>query len=128
MGYGLADYGESTYGTARDASDIGVQDIAATMGDRWSMDTFGQDLLVVPTQDGKLYRWTPTTPAVLPVLVAAAPVNNRGVIVTDQRHVVLYGSGGDPRNVAWSDQENPGGVEPIRRGKLVADAILCHDG
>jgi len=107
VGYGLADYGENTYGTARDAADIGAQDIAATMGDRWSMDTFGQDLLVVPTQDGKLYRWTPNTPTVLPVLVAAAPTQNRGVIVTDQRHVVLYGSGGDPRNVAWSDQENP---------------------
>ena len=107
VGYGLADFGESTYGTARDPADIGVQDIAAIQGDRWSMDTFGQDLLVVPTQDGRLYRWTPTTPAVLPLLVAGAPINNRGVIVTDQRHVVLLASGGDPRNIAWSDQENP---------------------
>jgi hypothetical protein len=32
---------------------------------------------------------------------------NRGVIVTDQRHVVLLGAGGDPRAIAWSDQENP---------------------
>jgi len=62
---------------------------------------------VVPTQDGRLYRWTPTTPAVLPVLVATAPIANRGVIVTDQRHVVLLGAGGDPRNIAWSDQEDP---------------------
>ena len=35
-----------------------------------------------------------------------APVGNRGVIVTDQRQVVLYGAGGDPRRVAWSDQED----------------------
>jgi hypothetical protein len=106
-GYGLADYGENAYGTARDAADIGPQDIAATMGDIWSMDTFGEDLLIVPTQDGHLFRWTPTTPAVLPVLNANAPTQNRGVIVTDQRHVVLLGAGGDPRNIAWSDQENP---------------------
>ena len=61
----------------------------------------------MPTQDGHLFRWSPTTPTVLPALVAGAPVNNRGVIVTDQRHVVLLGAGGDPRNIAWSDQENP---------------------
>jgi hypothetical protein len=107
VGYGLADYGENTYGTARDPADIGSQDISAIQGDRWSMDTFGQDLLIVPTQDGRLYRWHPNTPTVLPVLVATAPINNRGVIVSDQRHVVLLASGGDPRNIAWSDQENP---------------------
>ena len=107
VGYGLADYGEQPYGTQREPEDIGPQDISATMGDRWCLETFGQDLLILPTQDGRLYRWTPTTPAVLPVLVAAAPVNNRGLIVTDQRHVVLLGAGGDPRNIAWSDQENP---------------------
>jgi hypothetical protein len=113
VGFGLADYGENTYGTARDPADIGTQDIAATMGDRWSLDTFGQDLLVVPTQDGHLYRWTPTTPATLPVKNATAPINNRGVIVTDQRHVVLIGAGGDPRNIAWSDQENPDVWAPL---------------
>ena len=107
VGYGLADYGESTYGTSRDPADIGPQDISATMGDRWSMDTFGEDLLVVPTQDGHLFRWSPLTPTVAAALVTGAPDQNRGVIVTDQRHVVLYGSGGDPRMVAWSDQENP---------------------
>jgi hypothetical protein len=107
VGYGMGDYSADAYGTSRDAADIGTQDIAATMGDRWSLDTFGEDLLVVPTQDGRLYRWTPTTPATLPALVATAPTNCRGVIVTDQRHVVLLAAGGDPRNIAWSDQENP---------------------
>ncbi len=107
VGYGLGDYGMDDYGVTRMPSDIGPQDIAATMGDKWSMDTFGEDLLIVPTQDGHLYRWTPTTPATLPAIVAGAPVNNRGVIVSDQRHVVLLGAGGDPRNIAWSDQENP---------------------
>lgn len=106
VGFGLADYGESTYGTARDASDIGPQDISATMGDKWSMDTFGERLLVVPTQDGRLYEWNPNTPATLPTVVAEAPTLNLGVVVTDQRHVVLLGAGGDPRRVAWSDQEN----------------------
>lgn len=105
VGYGLADYGEDAFGTARDPKDIGVQDIAASMGDMWSMDTFGEDLLVVPTQDGRLYRWSPTVLGLCAV-VPEAPINNRGVVVTDQRHVVLLASGGDPRKIAWSDQEN----------------------
>jgi hypothetical protein len=107
VGFGLGNYGATAFGTARDASDIGPQDIAATQGDRWSLDTFGQDLFVVPTQDGHLYRWSPTAPATLPAIVLNAPTLNRGVIVTDQRHVVLLGAGGDPRNIAWCDQENP---------------------
>jgi hypothetical protein len=106
VGYGLADYGASTYGTARDPADIGPQDIAASQGDIWSLATFGELLLVVPTQDGHLYQWSPETPATLPAVVANAPTMNRGVIVTDQRHVVLLGAGGDPRNIAWSDQES----------------------
>jgi len=104
-GYGKADYGMGAYGTARDASDIGPTDISGDLGDIWSMDTFGQQLLFVPTQDGHLYMWDPSTPATAPLLIAEAPIANRGVIVTDQRQVVLLGAGGDPRNVAWSDQE-----------------------
>jgi hypothetical protein len=114
VGYGAGDYGEGDYGTSREGADIGVTDIAAVMGDIWSLDTFGEDLLIVPTQDGHLYRWSPSQAlfdpddsARLPVLNTHAPTNNRGVIVTDQRHVVLLGAGGDPRKIAWSDQENP---------------------
>jgi hypothetical protein len=106
VGFGLGDYGTSTYGTARDPADIGVEDVSANQGDKWSMDTFGQDLLFVPTQDGHLYHWSPTAPATLPTIVPNAPILNRGVIVTDQRQAVLLGAGGDPRNIAWSDQED----------------------
>ena len=106
IGYGLGDYGAETYGTARDPADISPEDIAATQGDRWSLATFGEDLLVVPTQDGHLFVWYPTTPTVAAVVVPEAPVENKGVIVTDQRQVVLLGAGGDPRNIAWSDQES----------------------
>jgi hypothetical protein len=106
VGYGKGDYGTDLYGTAREASDVGPSDISGTMGDIWSMDTFGERLLIVPTQDGHLYVWSPATPTTPPVLVANAPTMNQGVIVTDQRQVVLLGAGGDPRNIAWSDQED----------------------
>jgi hypothetical protein len=105
VGYGMGDYGTDAYGTSRDPTDIGPTDISGTMGDIWSMDTFGQQLLFVPTQDGHLYMWDPSTPTVPALLIAEAPTMNQAVIVTDQRQVVLLGAGGDPRNVAWSDQE-----------------------
>lgn len=105
VGFGLGTYGAAAFGTARDPSDIGVHDISASQGDRWVMDTFGELLLIVPSQDGHLWRWNPNTPDVLPELVPNAPEQSRGVIVTDQRHVVLWGADGDPRRIAWSDQE-----------------------
>lgn len=34
------------------------------------------------------------------------PTNNRGVIVTPERHAVLFGCGGESRRVGWSNQED----------------------
>jgi hypothetical protein len=106
-GYGLGNYSVGVYGISSDAGGpIGPPGILGHPTDWWSMDTFGELLVVVPTQDGHLYSWDPKTPTTVATQVLNAPTNNRGVIVTDQRHVVLYGSDGDPRKVAWSDQEN----------------------
>ena len=104
-GYGLNTYGTGLYGTPRTSSGA-PPDVIGTMGDAWAMDTFGELLLVVPTQDGRLFSWDPNTPATVATVVTGAPTGNRWVVVTDQRHVVLLGAGGDPRNVAWSDQES----------------------
>lgn len=106
VGFGLGTYGAAAYGTARDPADIGTVDISAILGDMWSMDLFGQDLVFVPTQDGHLYRWSPSTPTTAPAIVQNAPTQNAGVVVTDERCIVLIGAGGVARNVAWSDQEN----------------------
>jgi len=38
--------------------------------------------------------------------VEGIPLNNRGVVVTAERHAVLFGAGGNARRVAWSDREN----------------------
>lgn len=107
IGYGLADYGEAAYGTAREPADIGVVDVSAVLGDMWSMDLFGEDLLFLPTQTGTLYRWSPSAPDDLAAPVPGAPTANAAVGVTDERHVVLIGAAGNSRMVAWSDQENP---------------------
>ena len=49
VGFGLGDYGTDAYGRSRDPADIGPRDISASQGDIWSLATFGEDLLIVPT-------------------------------------------------------------------------------
>lgn len=106
-GYGLGYYGNGVYGiSSNPGGPIQPPGILGSIADWWSMDTFGELLVVVPTQDGHLYSWNPNTPATPAIQVLHAPTRNRGVIVTDQRSVVLYGAEGDPRRVDWSDQED----------------------
>jgi hypothetical protein len=106
-GYGLGFYGNGVYGiSAPTGGGIQPPGILGKPTDWWSMDTFGDLLVVVPTQDGHLYSWDPTTPGVPATQVLNAPTQNRGCIVTDQRQVVLLGADGDPRRIAWSDQED----------------------
>lgn len=40
------------------------------------------------------------------VSAAGTPTNNRGVVVTQERHAVLFGCGGNSRRVAWSSRED----------------------
>ena len=107
VGYGLADYGADAYGTARDPGDIGPSDVSAILGDMWSMDLYGEDLVFVPTQDGRLFQWVPNEAGDPATQVANAPGQNSGVFVTEERAIVLIGAGGNPRNIAWCDQEQP---------------------
>src|SRR5215467_2216402 len=127
IGFGLADYGEADYGTARNPADIGVIDISPLLGDMWSMDLFGEDLMILPTQDGRLFRWSPATPDTPPAVVPGAPTGNACLVVTDERHVVLVGAGGNSRMVAWSDQENPE-VWTAAVDNLAGDKMLVTEG
>lgn len=98
-GYGAGYYGAGTYGSAR-VDNVSVQD--ASM---WQLDNFGQYLIGVMAEDGKLYEWqldigTPTVAAV----VSGAPTGNASVLATPDHFVMLLGAGGDPRKVQWCDQ------------------------
>jgi len=126
-GYGLADYGEGAYGTRRDAADIGPADASAVLGDIWSMDLWGEDLVFVPTQDGRLFRWAPNTIGDPAVVVATAPIGNLGVLVTEERHCVLLGAGGDPRKIQWSDQEDID-TWTVTVDNLAGDKLLETEG
>jgi hypothetical protein len=100
-GYGYSTYGTLAYGTAR--PDTGSVTPATT----WSMDTWGEYLVACSSSDGKLYEWQLgfTTPT-LAAAITNAPVNNKALLVTQERILFALGAGGNPRKVQWCDQEN----------------------
>jgi hypothetical protein len=103
LGWGTGKYGLEAYGTERSASGLILE--AAT----WSFDTWGENLIACAPHDGLVYEWTPPdnlTPVSEALVIAGAPIDCRGVIVTEERHLVAFGAGGNPRKVAWSDQED----------------------
>ena len=75
---------------------------------RWHFDTYGEDLLGVFEQDGRLIYWDASggTYPLNGTLVSNAPTGNKGVLSTQERMVMLYGAGGNTRKIQWSDQED----------------------
>jgi len=102
-GYGVGIYGRGLYGTPRQTA--GATALATT----WSMDNFGQTLLAVHSDDGRLMQWTgdPNIKA-LPVVATTGtvPTGNRLVLVTEERFCMLMGARSDPRRLEWSSAED----------------------
>jgi hypothetical protein len=101
LGYGYSTYGSFAYGVSR--PDLGSVTPAAT----WSMDTWGEYLVACSDADGKLYEWqlgfsTPT----LAAAITNAPTSCAAVMSTAERFIFALGASGNPRKVAWCDQEN----------------------
>jgi len=97
--YGGGFYGNEEYGLPRaDTETI----LPATT---WSLENWGEYLLAMSYDDGKLYEWQNDvlTDA---ALIANAPTNCTGMMVTEERFVVCFGADGDPRKVQWSDRED----------------------
>jgi hypothetical protein len=110
-GYGTGPHNYSTYSTPRDAGAFGPGGNPYARAPTWTIDTFGEDIMAVASSDGRLLHMSPnsTTTATFDALatpIANAPLNNRGVIVTEERHVMLFGAGGKPRGVAWCSRED----------------------
>ena len=95
-GYGGDDYGDGNYG----ASGAGGKAEATS----WSLDNFGEYLVACASHDGTIYEWklSSATPA---AAVANAPTA-RAIHVTAERFLFALGAGGNPRNIAWCDQED----------------------
>ena len=100
-GYGYGTYGSSAYGVAR--PDLGAIIPATT----WSMDSWGEYLVACSSADGQLLEWQLgfTTPTKA-VAITNAPTSCEAVMTTAERFVFGLGASGNPRLVAWCDQEN----------------------
>ena len=105
-GYGAGPYGMDFYGTPRAA---GVSDAFAPQYALWTMANWGEDVLVVSSEDGRVFHYVQATPDTVPVVMAEPPVCN-AVGVTDERHVMVVGPtmGGTyfPHRIAWSSRES----------------------
>lgn len=106
-GYGGGYYGgtiastdeDSLYGNEQPST--GIFEEVTT----WSLDNWGEYLLAMTADDGKLYEWQLNTSNDA-VAVTNAPTGNKAMFVTEERFVMLLGAGGNPRKVQWSDQED----------------------
>lgn len=105
LGYGAYEYGMESYGDARSQSGLAFDTKS------FAFTNFGEILVFCSASDGKIYKWQPNSATNNPDTIATvlhpnAPINNIGVIVSNERHVIALGSGGDPRKIAWSSRED----------------------
>lgn len=98
-GWGSAGWGDFEWGTER--PDLGSV-LDATM---WSLDNFGENLLAMSPDDGKLYEYAPGA-AGTATQVSNAPTGCSNMMVTEERFVFCFSGGGNPRLVQWSDRED----------------------
>lgn len=98
-GYGGGLYGQEEYGLPRSDTEI---ILSATT---WSLENWGEYLLAMSSDDGKLYEWQGNV-ATDAALITNAPTSCTGMMVTEERFVVCFGADGDPRKVQWSDRED----------------------
>jgi hypothetical protein len=98
-GYGGGFYGLGIYSAPRTPS------ATYAPATTWSLDNWGEYLVACSVDDGKLYEWqlNPANPA---AVITNAPVDNIGLVVTEERFIFALGAGGNPRKVAWCDRED----------------------
>ena len=103
LGYGAYHWGVEDYGDARSQSGLSFN------SKDFSFDNWGEDLIICFAGDGKVYRWQSNSSGsadTIASVLSNAPTNNKSIVVTNERHLVTFGSGGDPRKIAWSNRED----------------------
>lgn len=104
LGYGLGMYNKEAYGTERTQGSKQIY----VRPHSYSLDTFGQDMLTLDSSDGRLFTLAPRASVLPPKAVVAtgAPISNVAMVVTEERHAMLFGASGNPRRIAWCSQGN----------------------
>lgn len=98
----VSGFGSGTFGSGLFGNIIAGVDSEATV---WHLDNWGENLIACNAADGKIYEWTPPTIAALSA-ITNAPTDCLGALVTEERILFALGASGNPRLVAWSDQED----------------------
>ena len=103
LGYGSFTYNVEDYGDARSQSGLSFAKHS------YSFDNWGEYLIFCCSSDGKIYQWRPDagsgSPDAAGVALTNAPTGCSGVLVSNERHIIALGAGGDPRKVQWSSRE-----------------------
>jgi len=110
-GFGGEDFGKDEFGTARTFVNL---TIAPSV---WTMDNWGSELIVCANWEGSIYKWAPgdvEATLIEPLSGTEVPQLNRGIVVSNERHMVAIGAGvytgafweRNQRRIAWSDQED----------------------
>lgn len=99
-GYGYGFYGDGFYGQPIQQNSNAVPQEAT----QWSLDNFGQFLVACNKDDGRLLEWQLGSSADA-APITNAPINNLGLVVTEERFIFALGSGGNPRKISWCDRE-----------------------
>lgn len=121
-GYGIGTYGSGGYGTGATGS---AQTGTAITATDWTLDNWGATLLACPFGGG-IYEWTPDTGYQNAKLIAAAPLQNGGILIAQPAQILIawgastlqeIGVDADPLTYSWSDQLDylfwtPGVVNP----------------
>jgi hypothetical protein len=103
IGYGSKAYGTGVYGSRRPTS------VEISAGALWNFDNYGERLMASHSQDGRVFEWNPNTPAT-PALEFSgpnAPTSVADIVVTNERHLMAFATGDDPRSVQWADRDDP---------------------
>jgi hypothetical protein len=104
-GYGSGSFGTGRFGLDSSNNSAGGSDSKFAVG-YWTFDSWGENLIAVHSNDGRLLEWDPSTPSGDLAPVTNAPVGNRLCITTDERHLMVMGGATSPRRVKWCSRED----------------------
>lgn len=121
-GYGIGGYSDGGYSTGVVGA---AQTGTAITATDWTLDNWGATLLACP-RGGGIYEWTPETGFQNAKLIAAAPLQNGGILIAQPAQILMawgastlqeIGVDSDPLTYSWSDQLDylywtPGAVNP----------------
>ncbi len=105
-GFGSGVYGTLDYGMDDEERGPSNSGFDPNKYVRFSVDNWGEDLLFSTSADGRIFVWKPSLPNDAPLVAANAPTLVQAFLVTDERHLMAFGSAGFPDRVTWSQQGN----------------------